>query len=305
MDAAGRRDPSNRSLEWEGQASYATLAAMLQRVVDWLKRAFELPEVRGLDHDSPELIRIHDELIRRKPFLRALYREHYRELARRLKDLPEGPVVEIGSGGGFVKEVLPSVLTTDLHPAPHVDRVMSAQKLEFPDGSVSAIVMLNVFHHVPNPRQFLTEAVRVLKPGGRIVLIEPAHTWLWRRLYKLFAAEPYDAGAADWGFPPAGRFTGANVPQAWIVFERDDARFRAEFPDLRPIGRRRHTAFLYLLSGGIWFRGLVPAWSFPVFLGAERLLEPLMPLLASQTTYVFERSRPGDSARLPTPAAGR
>ena len=263
---------------------------MIERAAAWLKRALELPEVRGLDHDSPELIRIHGELIQRKPFLRALYREHYRELARCLDGVPEGPIVEIGSGGGFVKQVVPSVVTTDLHSAPHLDRVMSAERLDFPDASVSAILMLNVFHHLPDPRSFLREAVRILKPGGRAILIEPAHTWLWRRLYRLFSAEPYDAEAKDWGFPPAGRFTAANVPQAWIVMERDVPRFRAEFPELRLAARRRHTALLYLLSGGIWFRGLVPSWSFPVFLGAERLLTPFMGVLASQTTYVLERS---------------
>src|SRR4029077_6625028 len=118
------------------------------------------------------------------------------------------------------------------------------------------------------------------------VLIEPAHTWLWSRLYRWFSAEPYDENAEEWGFPPSGRFTGATAPQAWIVFERDGHRFASEFPGLRLRRPRRHTAFLYLLSGGIWYRGLVPSWSFPVCRAAERLLAPAMPLLASQTTYV-------------------
>ena len=267
---------------------------MIRRAAEWLKRRLELPEVRGLDHDSPELLKIHGDLIRRKPFLRDLYREHYREIARCAAGLPEGPIVELGSGGGFVKEFLPAAVTTDLHDAPHVDRVMSAEHIDYPDASVAAVVMLNVFHHLPDPRVFLREAARVLKDGGRLILVEPAHTPLWRRLYTLFSAEPYDA-AAGWGFEPAGRFTGANVPQAWIVLERDRARFDKEFPDLRLVRRRDHTAFLYLLSGGIWFRGLVPAWSFPAFLGGERLLAPLMPLLASQTTYVLERAPRGEN----------
>ena len=262
--------------------------SMISKAAAWLKRRLELPEVHGLDHDSPELIRIHRELIQRKPFLRSLYREHYRELARYIAGAPPGPIVEIGSGGGFLKEVLPEAITTDLHREPHLDHVMGAEKLDFPDGTVAAILMLNVFHHLPDPALFLSEAVRVLRPGGRAILIEPAHTWLWKRLYRLFSAEPYDEHA-PWGFAPAGRFTGANVPQAWIVFERDSERFEREFPCLRVRARRNHTAFLYLLSGGIWFRGIVPSWSFPAFLGLERLLGPAMPLLASQTTFLIER----------------
>src|ERR1700752_2736527 len=103
---------------------------MIREAAAWLKRRFELPEVRGLDHDSPELLRIHRGIIQRKPFLRALYREHYRELARGLVGAPEGPVVEIGSGGGFLKEILPSAITTDLHAEPYLDRVMSAERLD-------------------------------------------------------------------------------------------------------------------------------------------------------------------------------
>ena len=271
-------------------APCSTLAgAMIGAAAAWLKRRLELPEVRGLDHDSPELVRIHRDLIVRKPFLRALYREHYAEIARHLRGVPAGPVVELGSGGGFLKEVVPEAITTDLNPEPHLDRVMSASRLDFPDASLSAIVMLNVFHHLPDPREFLREAERTLRPGGRAILIEPAHTWLWKRLYRLFSAEPYDAASPEWGFPPAGRFTGANVPQAWIVFDRDRARFETEFPRLRLAGRRDHSAFLYVLSGGIWFRGLVPSGSFPAFLGLERALSPAMRWIAGQTTYVLEK----------------
>jgi len=261
---------------------------MLKRMAGWLRERLELPEVRGIDHDAPELIEIHRRVIARKPFLKALYREHYRELARFLEGVPDGPVVELGSGGGFVKEMLPAVMTTDIHPFPHLDRVLDAERLDFADASLAALLMLNVFHHLPDPRRFLRDASRVLKPGGRLIMIEPAHTALWKHLYRLFSPEPYDA-AADWGFSPLGRFQGANVPQAWVVFQRDRARFEAEFPELSIRALRNHTVFLYLLSGGIWYRGIVPSWSFPLFLRFERLLTPALGRLASQTTVVLEK----------------
>lgn len=262
---------------------------MITRAAEWLKKRLELPEVRGIDRDSPDLIAIHRLTIERKPFLKALYRGHYREFMRFLEGAPEGPVVEIGSGGGFLKEIRADVITTDLHAQHSIDRVMTAEKLDFPDATVAGLVMLNVFHHLPDPRAFLREATRVLRPGGRAVLIEPAHTVLWKRLYRLFSQEPYDENAPEWGFAPLGRFSGANVPQAWIVFERDRDRFAREFPQLSLRVTRYHTAFLFLLSRGNWFRGLVPSWSFPVFAGLERLLRPAMRFIACQTTFVLER----------------
>jgi SAM-dependent methyltransferase len=262
---------------------------MITRAAEWLKKRLELPEVRGIDRDSLDLIAVHRLAIEHKPFLKALYRMHYQEIQRFLEGLPKGPVVEIGSGGGFFKEIRPDVITTDLHAEHSIDKVMTAEKLDFPDASVAGLVMLNVFHHLPDPRAFLREAVRVLLPGGRAVLIEPAHTLLWKRLYRLFSEEPYDENARDWGFAPTGRFSGANVPQAWIVFERDHDRFAREFPQLSLRVRRYHTAFLFLLSGGNWFRGLVPSWSFPVFAGFERLLQPAMRFIACQTTFVLEK----------------
>jgi SAM-dependent methyltransferase len=198
-------------------------------------------------------------------------------------------VLELGSGAGFLREVLPEVITTDVAAAPGVDRVMAADRLGVADGSLAGILMLNVFHHQPDPAAVLREAHRVLRTHGRLVMIEPAHTPLGAALYRRFSPEPYDP-QAGWGFPAGGRLSAANVPQAWIVFVRDRARFTREFPGWRILAVRRHTACLFVLAGGFRYRGLAPGWSFPLFAGLEWCLAPAMPFLAGQMTVSLEKA---------------
>lgn len=49
----------------------------------------------------------------------------------------------------------------------------SAEAMPFPDGRFDGAVMLNSLHHVPDPGRALGEAARVLRPGCRLVVVEP------------------------------------------------------------------------------------------------------------------------------------
>ena len=51
-------------------------------------------------------------------------------------------------------------------------REMDAQHLDFPDDSFEAAVETFVFCSVPDPERGLRELVRVVKPDGRIALLE-------------------------------------------------------------------------------------------------------------------------------------
>jgi SAM-dependent methyltransferase len=51
-------------------------------------------------------------------------------------------------------------------------RVMDAQALDFPDATFDTVAATWVFCSVPDPILGLKEARRVLKPGGRLLLLE-------------------------------------------------------------------------------------------------------------------------------------
>src|SRR5262249_19962239 len=125
----------------------------------------------GIDTLPGDWISEHRAQWARKAGLRVVYRELFRRL--REACLAGASVVEIGCGPGFFKESYPDVLSTDVVPNRYADRVVDAAALPFADGEVGNIVSLDVFHHLPQPEQFLREVARALQPGGRLVMIEP------------------------------------------------------------------------------------------------------------------------------------
>ena len=79
-----------------------------------------------------------------------------------------GTTLELGCGSGNFKEFLPTSVAVDIQRAPWLDVVADAHELPFEGASVSNIVLIDVFHHLADPRRFLAEVERVLTPGGRL-----------------------------------------------------------------------------------------------------------------------------------------
>ncbi|MFV0345560.1 MAG: class I SAM-dependent methyltransferase [Bacteroidales bacterium] len=196
--------------------------------------------------------------------MRKLYEEWYSYFIGVKNQLPEGKLVELGSGGGFLKELEPSVICTDVLKLPSNDLTFSALDMPFEDGEVGAIFMIDTFHHIPDSEAFLKEASRVLAIGGMIIMIEPANSMWGRFIYRNFHHEPFDVNGV-WKIPNEGPLSGANGALPWIVFERDKERFNTLFPNLSMEEIKYHTPFRYLISGGVSFRQLVPSFSYPFF----------------------------------------
>ncbi len=221
--------------------------------------------------DSPERTLLNKEIILRKTFLRKLYSKWYSTMVRELDQLPEGQLVELGSGGGFFKEFVPGIICSDILDLPGNDMTFSSLDMPFGDNSVSGIFMVDTFHHIPYSEKFLEEATRILKKDGIIMMIEPANSWWGRYIYRTFHHEPFDP-SGDWTIPPSGPMSGANGALPWIVFERDRAKSEEKFPALELRKINYHTPLLYLLSGGVSFRQLLPGFSYNLFYLIDRMM---------------------------------
>lgn len=249
----------------------------------------DLKHSTHFDIDDPRRTLQHREVILSKPFLKKIYTEWYSIFQKHIPLVPLGKWVELGSGGGFLKQVIPQVITSDiLNISEIVDQVFLAQNMPFEDNSVAAIFMTNVFHHIPDSTAFLKEANRVLVPGGRIVMIEPANTWWGKFIYTKMHHEPFDVNG-DWRIAESGPMSGSNQALPYIVFERDRKRFEQEFPHLFINKIEYQMPIRYILSGGVSKIQMVPSFSFGFFRVLEKLALRITKQFAMFVTIVIEK----------------
>ena len=255
-------------------------------MISALRRLLAEPAVRGLDLDASGRPGAHRKLIEGKPFLRRVYAEWGEWLSASIPG-GSGAVIELGAGaGGLLGDRTRGCFSSDLVHSDSLDLVLDGQRLPFAAGSLRGIAMTNVFHHLPEPRRFLAEAARCVRPGGAVVMIEPWCTPWSRFLYGRFHHEEIDAHAREWEAPGTGPMTGANSALPWIVFARDRALFESGFPEWRLDRVEPYMPFRYLLSGGLSLRPLMPGWSFRFWSGVERALG-----FAAGATAMFARIR--------------
>jgi len=257
-----------------------------------LKRLFEYPYMRDVSLDDPSTTILRRRIIREKLFLRKLYKEWYTSLISQIPCV-SGKIVELGSGGGYLDEMLPECISSEIFFRPDIDVVLDGCFLPFGDSSLSSIVLVDVFHHISDVREFLAEAQRTLQPGGAVTMIEPWNT-LWASfVYRHFHVEPFEPEAVDWRFASTGPLSGANAALPWIVFCRDRDLFHADFPGLRIESITLDYFISYLVSGGVSFRSFFPGWSYDLFRSLERMLAPVMRYLAMFARIVVRRVEDG------------
>jgi SAM-dependent methyltransferase len=261
--------------------------------VSWLADFFRDSGVKNLDVDGSDRILVHGEMLLRKPMLKTVFtsfHDVFERLDRRYLTA-EGLRVEIGAGVAPIRDSYPDVLATDIVPAPRLDRVLDAERMDLPDASVRVIFGQNCFHHFPHPSRFFEELERVLPVGGGVILLEPYYgplaSFLFRRMFR---TEGFDKAHPSWEAPVAGPMKGANQALSYIVFVRDRAEFERRFPKLRIVHQETCSNYLqYLFSGGLNFRQLWPNKAVPLLASVQRFLSPFDRWLALHHVVVIRK----------------
>lgn len=85
-----------------------------------------------------------------------------------------GPLLDYGCGGSPYEQLFAACrpyIHADIAPGPKVDKVLSEDfSTGQPDATYGTVLSTQVLEHVREPRAYLAEAYRVLKPGGTLIL---------------------------------------------------------------------------------------------------------------------------------------
>jgi len=254
-----------------------------------LQLFFVHPLARKIDLDSPEATVLRRQIIQRKTFLKKFYRECYLSIAQSLPNHINGPVIELGSGAGFLKEYIPNLLTSEIIKIPNVDLILDGTNLPFSTDALKGIVMIDVLHHIPNAASFFSDAQKCIKPGGVIIIIEPWSTPWSRFVYRYLHHEPFELDVKEWKFPTGGPLSQANSALPWIIFERDREKFEKEFPQFKIQEIMLNFPFCYILSGGVSLRSIIPGSMYNVIRKIENISQPWMNSLAMFAKIILER----------------
>ena len=248
--------------------------ALNMKWASMLVEKLEHPLTRGRGVDDPQTIGIRKEIIKQKKILQLIYQQWYAKLKATLP-AGNGSVVEIGSGAGFLSDVIPECITSDVSYNPWSTLVLDGQRLPFTDQSLRAILMVDVLHHLPAVPKFLNSAARCVRTGGIMSMVEPWVTPWSHIFFRYFQSEPFLPNRKKWEFVGTGPLSGANIALPWILFKRDRSIFERQFPQWQIQSLEPMMPFTYLFSGGVSMRSLMPAFTFSFWHAIEKGLTRL------------------------------
>lgn len=236
----------------------------------------------------------HRSIWSNKPVLREVYRDVYARIQACFADVA-GPRIELGAGPGSSQAFIRNALSTDAVSMPWLDVVAEPNRLPFADAAAANLFMVDLLHHLVCPRQLFAECVRVLKPGGRLVIVDmwpslvsvPVIRWAHGESMSL-SIRPLDLGRNE---PRSGSENawGGDRGIARAIFWKQVGQFEDEFAELRIVERSRFSTLLWPLSGGFDHKSRVPAFAASLLQRLDRSLEPFARWIGFRCMIVLQR----------------
>lgn len=224
-------DPWNRTrMARFGKAYLTTLGRLLS-----LRNS-----VRAADYDN----RAFDSWVP----LQRMWQRHRFEIVHRFMGPHAGTrSLDIGCGSSRIVQTLPGVVGMDLgiHKlrwlrAPGRDLVQgSITDLPFADGAFDAVICSEVIEHIPRERVRLDEMVRVIRPGGLLILGTPDYSrqlwvfleWLYGKVFPNGYVKEHINHYTAAGLRDEIESLGLDIEQLEYVFA-SEMIFAARVPDL-------------------------------------------------------------------------
>lgn len=172
---------------------------------------------------------------------------------------PGDRVLEVGAGLGIVGLYHRGLrlVSMDLALAPWQDLAADVTQLPFASGAFDAVVCLHVLHHLDRPRVGIEEMLRVVRPGGRLLIAEPHLSAALRAILALtrhehvdWRVDPFGGGSCK---RPGAAADDGNNAIGDLLFA-DPGRFQREFRGLTLEHHRLTECLTFLNSGGVGYR---------------------------------------------------
>lgn len=133
-----------------------------------------------------------------------------KDVAERLRNTEYQSLLDIGCGTGYLIDMLhkqKNALYCGLDLSPEMLKISkqklpasvyltegSADSLPYEDNSFDVVTCIQSFHHYPKPEKSMSEAYRILKPGGLYILSDTGYGGILKCFYNQFVLKVAKTG---------------------------------------------------------------------------------------------------------------
>jgi SAM-dependent methyltransferase len=228
-----------------------------------------------------------------KNLIKLIYEDYYKVIKKYVYIKKNYKILELGSGGGNIKKIIPDCITSDQFKTNKVDRIENIYKINFKKNSISNIILIDVFHHLRFPNLALKEINRILIKNGKIIMIEPAMGLIPRIIYKIFHYEPNGFNLKiNWNIiqkkiPSSNKYFAAkSLPWRAFFLKELNLKDKYKIKFIEPF-----SDFAFLLSGGYSYYAFYPKFLYSFIKLIDKMLTSIsIKIFSARMLIVLEKN---------------